>query len=454
MARNLLEPILDGGVTNPHYFEGRLLTATALSEDQHAQRAHDRRLGRALGRGIVHGLWVTVDFAGSATSPPRVAVGAGLAINGEGTTLELPAREIVALARKASPPDQGAGIFHTCEPPSAQVEGPGAGFYVLVLSPASGFRGRAPFSGLSDPRAGSGCGSRWAVEGVRLRMVPLDPLAVIGLSGDLRTQLETQLLPAATEAGRAKLRNVVAHLCFGTEPLATFGVDPFARDLLPTGDTEAALKHYGAIDDLIATGTLSDCDVPLALLHWPLDGLSFADNWAVRRRLAPPSTSEPWPTLAAGRRRAEAEAVLFQFQEHLAFLIEDAANPALIRARDYFRWVPPAAFLPMAGGGRAGLMESIFLNGLTWREPTPQAPAIYIDGARLHELFSMSFAQPPVDAESGEFLWTYRVRQNDLLPDDTGTEFPYLVLASGHLPYVGTARFDVARWDRSNFGYL
>jgi hypothetical protein len=330
------------------------------------------------------------------------------------------------------------------------VETPGFGFFVLVLSPASGFQGRAPFSGLSDPRAGSGCGRRWAVEGVRLRMVPLDPLAVAGLSPAVRTLLEDELLPSSTEANRSKLRNVVAHLCLGTEPLTTFAFEPFARDPLPGGGTEPALAHYGALDGLAAAGDLTDCDVPLALLHWPTAaGLDFADNWAVRRRLAPPTTSAAWPTLAGGRRPAEAEAAFFQFQEQLAALVQRVTAPTAISARDYFRWLPPAGQVQVAVPGRRGVSEFIFLGGLTTRQPS-----IYADGARLVELIRASLAQPPIDTVSGEFVWTYRVRLNDLLPGESGVELPYLVFASGHLPCVGTARFDLARWDRSNFGLL
>src|SRR5215510_418978 len=112
MARNLLEPIVDGGVANPHYAEGRLLTAAALREDQEAQRAHHRRLGRGLGPGIVDGLWVSVESAGSPTTPPLLALSAGLAVNGDGDTLELPAREVIALARTTNPPEPDAGLFH------------------------------------------------------------------------------------------------------------------------------------------------------------------------------------------------------------------------------------------------------------------------------------------------------------------------------------------------------
>lgn len=449
MARQLLEPILDNGVSNPNYFDGRLLTASALREDQDAQRARQRQLGRALGPGVVDGLWVTLEFAGSATAPPLLAIDAGLAINGNGQTLGLPAREVVALANVAGPPPSGAGLFRTCEPPSAKVEGPGEGFYVLVLSPASAFSGRAPMSGLAEPSAGAGCGSRSALEGVRLRSEPLDPLAVTGLPAATRDLLEKELLKTTSDAGLSKLRNVVAHLCLGTEPLDTFGRDPLARDPLPGGGTEPAFAAYGALDDLVAAGRLTDCDVPLALFCWRGASLLFVDNWAVRRRVSPPSTSAAWPTLSGGRRRAETEAVLFQFQEHLSLLVERSLNPSLIRARDYFRRLPPAGLVPIAGGGRRGLSDPGFFTSMVTRQPV-----IYVDAARLGELLADSLTQPPVTTDSGEFVWTYRIRQNDLLPTDSGTEFPYLVFASGHLPYVGTARFDVARWDRSNFGLL
>jgi hypothetical protein len=325
------------------------------------------------------------------------------------------------------------------------VERAGFGFFVLVLSPASGFQGSAPFSGMSDPRAGSGCGSRWAVEGVRLRMVPLDPLAVAGLSPAVRALLEDELLPPNTEANRSKLRNVVAHLCLGTEPRATFAADPFARDLLTGGGSEAALAHYGALDDLLASGALSDCDVPLALLHWPnAVGLDFADNWSVRRRLAPLPASPSFPTLSGGRRLAEAEASLFQFQEHLTALVDHAGLPSAIRAVDYFRWLPPAGLLPLAGAGRPRGVDPIgFFTALTARD------AIFLEGARLTALVASSFSYPAVDLTSGEMVWRFLVRENRQQPD---VYPPLLAFASGHVPFLGEAQFDLSYWNFSNFG--
>ena len=79
---------------------------------------------------------------------------------------------------------------------------------------------------------------------------------------------------------------------------------------------------------------------------------------------------------------------------------------------------------------------------------------IYMDGARLRELLAVSLDQPPVSTQSAELVWTYRVRHNHPPPPPGASENPYLVFASGTMPFVGTARFDVARWDRSNFGLL
>jgi hypothetical protein len=456
MARDLLEPILDGGIQNPHYFEGRLLTAEALRADQNAHRARQRRLGRAAGAGVVHGLWVTIESTGGGDTPPVLAVTGGLAINGKGETLEITTREAIALTRAPKTPGSTPCLFHDCLPPSVGLEATGEGFYVLVLSPVAGYRERAPMSGLSEPRAGAGCGSRWAVEGVQLRLEPFDPLAASGVSDATRDLLADELLGATGEAVRSRLRNVLAHLCLGTEQLAGFAADPFARALVPGGGgaTRPALAAYGALDDLVAAGRLTACDVPLALLDWRLDGLAWLDNWAVRRRPAPPPTAEPFPTLSAGRRRAEAEAAFFQFQDQLATLLGGTANPAAIRVREWFRWLPAAGFLPLPGAGRRGIAHPVFWTGLTVRQPTAREPAIYLDGARLGELLAAALAQPPIDVESGEVVWTYRVRQNHPLPATGESEPPYMVFTSGHLPFLGTARFDLARWNRSNFGLL
>ena len=462
MAKDLLEPILDGGIQNPHYFEGRLLTAEALRADQHAHRARQRRLGRAVGAGVVEGLWVTVESAGGGltSGPPVLGVSRGLAINGKGDTVELATCEAIALTRAPKTPGASPCLFHDCLPPSVGIETTGEGFYVLVLSPVSGYRERAPMSGLHEPKAGAGCGSRWVMEGVQLRLEPLDPLAASGVSEATRDLLQDELLGATGEADLSKLRNVLAHLCLGTEQLPGFAIDPFERVIAPGGGgTRPALAAYGALDDLVAAGRLSDCDVPLALLDWRLDGLFWVDNWSVRRRPAPPPTAAAWPTLSAGRRRAEAEAVLFQFQEQLAGLLRDAPNLASIRARDYFRWLPPAGFLLQSTSAAAGF-DPAFFDPLPHRDPME-----YLNGEQVGALLELSFAyepfdlarphpltgEPPEPDDPLEMVWLYVPWQQEAARATGATTRSYLLFTSGHLPPFAVARFDVARWDFSNY---
>jgi hypothetical protein len=282
------------------------------------------------------------------------------------------------------------------------------------------------------------------MEGVRFRLVPLDPLAVTGLSSATRQLLETELLGTTAETALSRLRNVVAHLCLGTEPLAGFAIDPFARETEPDGSTEAALADYGALDDLADSGALTDCDVPLALIHWRANGLVFADNWSVRRRLAPPATAVVWPTLSGGRRRAEAEATLFQFQEQLAAIVVQSANPSAIRARDYFRWIAPAGFLPLTGAAPG--VDFAFFDPLPHRDPIE-----YLNGERVGDLIQRSLLYEPIDLAEPEMVWLYYPWQQDPARAAGTTVRSYLVFASGHLPPYATARFDVARWDFSNY---
>src|SRR5690606_13376089 len=99
-----------------------------------------------------------------------------------------------------------AGLFAPCEGTAPVEIGTAAGAYILVASPASGFEGRAPLSALDSCGKATGCGSRYAVAGVRFGVVPV-PLP--GGSGD-----------------PGLLRNRLAHRCFGTEALLASGTGP------------------------------------------------------------------------------------------------------------------------------------------------------------------------------------------------------------------------------------
>ena len=405
MATPLATPLLDLGIENPNFFEGRLLTAAALRADQEANRARQRQLGRAIGAGVVEGLWVTLVADGADGSTPLVSVTGGLAFNRRGQALEI-AKEREEIALTAAIEADGradAGLFHTCSPPSDQVAATGEGIYVLVLSPASGYGDDlAPMSGFGTGAIGAGCGRRSAVEGVQLHLVALNPLNVSGLDKATEDLLRFELLGATDPARLSRLRNVLAHLCFGSAELARWPADPFA-----TADGTPALAAYGALDDLRDGGRLTECDVPLALLDWTLSGVQFVDNWSVRRCPSPPACSDDWPTLSGGRRRREAEAGLYQFQEHLAWLGERVESRSTVEARKYFDHLPSAGLVPVRGpGSAAGWTTGTFFAGLVTGGPTE------ISGNQLVPLLRRSASCGPVDLGRAPSLQLYQVEEN------------------------------------------
>jgi hypothetical protein len=50
-------------------------------------------------------------------------------------------------------------------------------------------------------------------------------------------------------------------------------------------------------------------------------------------------------------------------------------------------------------------------------------------------------------------IWVYHVRENAMKADGlSGPRVrPYAIFTSGHVPYQGDARFDVAHWDYASF---
>lgn len=423
MSTQLLEPILKNGIQNTHYFNGRLLTAEALRTDQEANRQQHQQLGQAIGAGVVYGLDVEeLTLASSAPGSPSslVKVSSGLALNREGQGLYLPNDTEVSLVTQAPPPDSQAGLFAECDP-GATTTATGVSAYILVLTPASGFRERAPMSGLGGNGKVTGCGSRYAVEGVKFRLLRLN--LTLSVSDTV-------------------LQNVIAHLCFGAAELPGFYRDAFERV-----SGESPYNTYGVLDSL---STLTDCDVPLALIYWGDDEIEFVDMWAVRRRVTQLSPSPIWPVFVSERRLAEAEAVFLQFHEQLDALIQSSPNQAAIasiEAGDHFRYLPPAGLLPVNEGGSGGLDRTTFFTGIPHPDPT------FIDGAQVQALFKDSLNYEPIDLSnpSGrEMVWLYKVRENEEAISG-GEVQPYIIFATGHMPPIGAPRFDLARWNYSNF---
>lgn len=446
----LLEPFFRDGILNTNFFNGRLLSAEDLRTEQEAARERAAQLGRAVGAGVVSGLRVErVAVAGPAGDPGRavVSVSAGLGLNRAGQLLSLPVATEVALLRAgdATPADSDAGLFAACQPPTTASVVAGAGAYVLTVRPAAGYAGRAPASGLGgEPLSGPGCGSRYAVEGVRFKLVELNTAdnALIDAAAARRM---SDLAKKTDLPSKSLLRNELAHACFGTTRLDSFAAAPFAQDDDPSTPPPA----YGALDALYASGQLDSCDLPLALVRWSQTGIDFVDEWAVRRRATRPHAFDRWSHLADDRRSSEGEAAFQQFQDQLAWLLDASPSPQTLKATTHFKYLPAAGFVPLAtvSGGRSfgGFTLDQFFAGLTTRAP------VFADGARLAPLVRNAAAYAPVDTEGGEFLWLYRVVQNARGRDAGSGAREYVAFAGGHVPWIGEARFDLARWDYGNY---
>jgi hypothetical protein len=436
MSAKLLEPVLTGGIKNSNFFNGRLLSADALRDEQDANRRQHWQLGDAIGAGIVSGLSVSPSTLPN--SKNVVQVSAGLALNRSGQALAIAANKDVELVGTASSAPADAGLFGNC----GQVVAVNITFpttvYILALAPASGYEGSAPMHGLTDQGSLNSCGKRYAVEGARFKLAGVNTSAIPGLSAATQTQLTGLLSTDDDDPARlSRLQNLLAHLCFGSETLASFAVDPFRQ-----AGGQSAFASYGLVD---AAG-LADCDVPLALIHLTAKGARIVDNWAVRRRVLPEALSGNMPLPGSQRRLAEGEAIFLQFQEQIGQLVQKIPGtvPALM-ARHYFRYLPPVGLLPLNNAHQAGFDALVFFNGL------PAAPPSHLEGGLLLPLVQVAYHFPPIDLDQRPGLWIYRVSQNDQAVRAGGTALPYLVFTSGLMSAPSADRLDINRWDYFNF---
>ena len=411
---SLQQAILDGGIRSINFFNGRLLSARDLTREQSANREAERRLGRAVGEGIVYGLEVTKSLA-STQEAPVVTVDAGLAINRIGQTLMLSAKTEVTLVRRATQGSSNAAPFGECAPLQSGTYIAGAGIYLLTLAPAQGTEGRAVTHSLETST--SPCNTDTTVTAVQFRLIQLD-----------------QQISAAELLDQSRLQNLIAYKCFGVDTAGKFATDPFNADL----------EQYGLLDSLRPTW-LTECEVPLAILYWTLvDGVKFIDLWSVRRRLSRRSADKTWPFLTSERTAREGEAMYLQFQSQLSELIKSGVTLSQVKAKDSFRYLPSVGLLPI--GGSAGFDYNTFFNQVTIRQP------IFIEGAQLRPLFQEAFEYPPIDTSSGLVVWLYTVRENaQAALASAAPKQSYMVFASGHTPYRGEARYDVHHWNFGNF---
>ena len=418
VTQQLSTRIQAGGLRSPNFFNGRLLTGEDLTAEHEANHRARDWLGQAVGEGVVSGLQVDVGV-GSTPAAPVVTVTAGLALNRAGHALFLDTQVDLSLvqssASTAATGSAQGGSFVDCKPPQAGVYVTGAGVYLLVLAPASGTEGRAQVSGLGNVDAT--CNSRSLVDGVQFRLIQLQ-------------------IAASDLSDAARLRNRVAYQCLGAaDPrLVNFTLAPFTN----------AATRYGLLDDL-RSETLTDCDVPLALIYWTAQaGIGFVDLWSVRRRVYHAPITARWPLLIGDRRLAEHEAAFLQFQAHLATLLMTLSEPRSARAVDNFAYLPPVGFVPLAQvGGPPGFEQATFFTNISCRSP------VAIEGAGVESLVRRAIDLPPIDLHASPAAILYFVRENQDTRLPHGA--PYLIFTSPHVPYVGAARYDVTHWEYGRY---
>lgn len=421
-----------------HFFNGRLLSAEDLTRERDATRLLLERLGKACGEGVAYGLEVT---AATPKDDPRpcLSISPGLAINRRGRTVELRSPVTVALLPAGGRAGAGAaakkraasaGEFCGCETLAGSYLAT-RGVYLFMVRPAEGRDGTAPASGLGN--IDSACTAATIVDGLVFHY----------------ERLEEPELPAEVLADEARLRNRVAHLCFGSGDArrGSWVRDPFRE----------RSETYGLLDDLRGT-KLQSCDVPLALFYWK-EGkpgapghVEWVDLWSVRRRPARVAFGGPLTPAIVDRRQAEGEAMILQFQEEVAGWSPEARRAAVATTR--FARLPPIGILPLAGGAYPGIEESTFFEGVKLRP----GPAARLEGAGLPHLLASAVAYPPIvlgdEPAAREVVWRYQVRENLLVTPGAPHPAPYLVFASGHLAYQGNGRADVSRWDYAQYAIV
>jgi hypothetical protein len=214
------------------------------------------------------------------------------------------------------------------------------------------------------------------------------------------------------------------------------------------GPFEAPLTKYGLIDDLRSQQVLTNCEVPIAVLYWTAtSGVVFTDMWAVRRSVTLGDISSSWQLFVDERALNEAVAGILQFEDQLTWLQANGSPQSLI-ASDYFRYLPPVGIMPVSDGTPSpGFDHRQFFSTTKYRDP------VFVNGARVDTILRRSALYRPIDLESQELIWLYRVRENRETQAGGGfnTAQPYMIFVTGHAPYYGDAHYQVARWDYSNY---
>lgn len=381
MNKQFLDAIFTDSIQHPNFFNGRILNATDLQEEQKANQKRSRYLAQATGTGVAYGLGVTANNASN------LLISGGLAINPRGDALVLPESTTIPLqtTKKAALPNENSP-FAPCDLAGVTtVTGSiDTNYYLLAITSANRLSPQlAPNSGINA--TGDRCTSRYEEVGVQFRLVPI-------------------VHESLSESLTALSRSEVAHLCFGTKRLLNSLADPVR---LPDryGLEDAMRLQYRENNQY----GLSDCDVPLAIFYYQNRQIQFIDTWSVRRLCQPGTRSLSFPSnganffrqerftpLVSPRRVAEATAFFLQFQTQVEDL-QARGDSAEISAEKYFQYLPPAGYLPIGSG--AFNAKRFFGRDLP--------VYVYDDPALMRSLIHQSFHQEPIKPSEAVTLYQF-----------------------------------------------
>lgn len=415
LTAQVIDAGADGALRSPHFFNGRVLSAEDMALEQRAGQLQLHRLAQALGAGVAHGLEVRVASAGRWGKGAVLLVTPGLAFNRRGEAVALAAQTSLALVTDPpAAPSAGRDFRDVSLAPLA----PLPEVYLLTAAPQARLDGRVPATSLGAEGRITGTGSGYRLEGVAFRLVPLH-------------------LPEGPGSADT-LRNRLAHRCFGTAEAAAF--------------PPAAARPYAGLEPLCPE--LTAADVPLALLCWAGGRIEWVDAWAVRRRLQP-AVDPGWPLNLGPGRLAEVEAMLLQFQAHLADLQAQGGCEQVVAVRS-FRYLPPLGYLPVGPGGfrpevfflglpvaeqaldpgflRLRLMEAWFAEPVDLGRPAPLL--LYLPPGSEQALFlrrEQAPAPPPVVVESTALILIEVTLPAERQPLDPGNLRVYAADARGRI---------------------
>ena len=450
--------LLDGVFSStryPHFFNGRILTATDLNQERDIHLNRSQYLAQALGDGIIDGLCVSLK--GDLT----LEVSRGSAINCLGEVLYLSATSTVDLESHKSPKADENSKFNACGQVkiSSTISNQ---FYLLAITASKNkiSERRAPAAYHSKDRPG------W-------RIHEYEELAIqfklILLNDVLRDNI---FISPATEP--RLFRNRLAAVCFGIGKW---------QDYVSYNEHEnqginlvSILKHW---DD--NKPPLTDRDVPLAILHIKDKKVVFLDEWAVRRPCVPRmglemlrgadqflTGSKELINLAKAaanpHKNIEATSFLWQFQHHLQDLVTSLpiyTSKHSFTVSDFFEVLPPAGYFPKPDIKSSWLPVRNFFGSMAIQSQVSLNPQY------IRRLFYESFYEEPIkcgeekvhiyeyDSRTIIFI-RYRQKGSPLIVQISPSngiqgETISAILFGHHLADVKEIRFKLKEENSSNF---